>query len=60
MTALQRAAATVRGWLGMNDPDENRLHASHGWLLPEAATVRAGRSVGAAAALADSNSWPKL
>jgi hypothetical protein len=31
---LSRAIAAVRVWLGMNDPVENRLHPSHGWLLP--------------------------
>ena len=31
---LFRAIATVRTWLGLNDPAENRLHPSHGWLLP--------------------------
>jgi hypothetical protein len=38
---LYRAITTIRVWLGMNDPTENRLHASHGWLLPSVATVRA-------------------
>jgi hypothetical protein len=31
---LSRAIAAVRVWLGLNDPAENRLHPSHGWLLP--------------------------
>jgi len=31
---LVRAFVTVRAWLGLNDPAENRLHAAHGWLLP--------------------------
>ena len=38
---LSRAIAAVRVWFGMNDPDENRLHASHGWPLPPSADVRA-------------------
>ena len=38
---LLRALATLRVWLGMNDPAENHLHASHGWLLPPAADRRA-------------------
>jgi hypothetical protein len=33
-TLLYRAIATVRTWLGLNDPAEDRLHPSHGWLLP--------------------------
>lgn len=31
---LSRVFAAVRAWIGLNDPAENRLHASHGWLLP--------------------------
>jgi hypothetical protein len=31
---LSRVTAVVRVWLGLNDPAENRLHPSHGWLLP--------------------------
>ena len=42
---LQRAIASLRVWLGMNDPAENRLHPTFGWLLPEPVLVRA---VGAA------------
>jgi hypothetical protein len=38
---LHRAIAAVRAWLGMNDPAEDRLHPSHGWLLPPVAPVRA-------------------
>jgi hypothetical protein len=38
---LSRALATVRVWLGLNDPAENHLHASHGWLLPPIAQRRA-------------------
>jgi hypothetical protein len=38
---LARALAAVRVWLGVNDPSENHLHASHGWLLPPAASRRA-------------------
>ena len=38
---LYRAIAAIRAWLGLNDPAENRLHPSHGWLLPTVATVRA-------------------
>jgi len=42
MTSLfSRAMTSIRIWLGLNDPAENRLHASHGWLLPAVATVRA-------------------
>jgi hypothetical protein len=33
-TLFFRAIATLRRWLGLNDPAENRLHPSHGWLLP--------------------------
>jgi hypothetical protein len=35
-----RAFATLRTWLGINDPVENRLYPAHGWLLPEPAVVR--------------------
>jgi hypothetical protein len=38
---LSRAVDAVRAWFGLNDPTENRLHASHGWLLPSPADVRA-------------------
>ena len=38
---LSRALAAIRVWLGLNDPVENRLHPSHGWLLPLAADARA-------------------
>jgi hypothetical protein len=38
---LSRAFAVVRVWLGLNDPAENYLHASHGWLLPPATHGRA-------------------
>lgn len=31
---LSRAIDAVRVLLGLNDPAENRLHPSHGWLLP--------------------------
>jgi hypothetical protein len=31
---LSRVFAAVRVWIGLNDPAENRLHPSHGWLLP--------------------------
>ena len=41
MTSLLRAIAAVRVWLDLNDPVENRLHPSHGWLLPPAAAMRA-------------------
>ena len=40
-SVLYRALAAIRVWLGLNDPAENRLHPSHGWLLPSVATVRA-------------------
>jgi hypothetical protein len=56
---LQRALASVRVWLGMNDPDENHLHASHGWLLPEPVLARARPQV--AMPPADEHlGWPKL
>jgi len=38
---LGRAFAALRTWLGFNDPSDNRLHPVHGWLLPDAALVRA-------------------
>jgi len=38
---LRRAFASVRVWLGMNDPAENRLYPTHGWLLPERTLVSA-------------------
>jgi hypothetical protein len=31
----------IRAWLGLNDPVEDRLHPSHGWLLPPVAVVHA-------------------
>jgi hypothetical protein len=33
--------AAIRVWLGLNDAAENRLHPSHGWLLPVPADARA-------------------
>lgn len=41
-TLLSRSTDAIRVWLGLNDPAENRLHASHGWLLPSVAEARAG------------------
>ena len=41
-TLLSRSIDAIRLWLGLNDPAENRLHASHGWLLPSVAEARAG------------------
>ena len=41
MTALlRRAIANLRAWLDLNDPTENRLHPSHGWLLPAPVPAR--------------------
>lgn len=37
MSLLSRSIDAVRLWLGLNDPAENRLHPSHGWLLPPVA-----------------------
>ena len=35
MTSLiARGFTALRVWLGLNDPAENRLYPSHGWLLP--------------------------
>ena len=39
-TILTRALAAIRVWIGMNDPSDNHLHATHGWLLPPSADVR--------------------
>ena len=41
---LYRVIAAIRVGLGFNDPTEDRLHPSHGWLLPSVATVRARTS----------------
>jgi hypothetical protein len=41
ISILGRAFATLRVWLDMNDPSENRLHPTYGWLLLDPATVRA-------------------
>jgi hypothetical protein len=42
---LSRAIATIRFWVGLNDPAENRPYPSHGWLLspPVAAAVAPAR-----------------
>ena len=40
VSLLRRAFTSLRDWLGLNDPAENRLHPMHGWLLPEPARVR--------------------
>jgi hypothetical protein len=37
---LSQAIDAVRVLLGLNDPAENRLHPSHGWLLPPSADMR--------------------
>jgi hypothetical protein len=34
---LSRALATLRVWIGMNDPAGNDLHPTPGWLLPPSA-----------------------
>ena len=39
-TLLSRAFDALRVWFGLNDPAENHLHASHGWLLPTSADRR--------------------
>ncbi|HEY7410899.1 MAG TPA: hypothetical protein VII13_09170 [Vicinamibacteria bacterium] len=41
VSLLSRVVAAVRVWIGLNDPSENRLHPSHGWLLPSPAYMRA-------------------
>jgi hypothetical protein len=41
-SVLSRALAAVRVCMGLNDPSENRLHPSHGWLLPPSADARGG------------------
>jgi len=46
---LGRAFATLRVWLGLNDPSENRLHQPHGWLLPPVAAVLARTATALAA-----------
>jgi len=38
---LSRAIDAVRVWIGLNDPAENHLHPSHGWLLPAPADIHA-------------------
>ena len=38
---LCRVVNGIRAWLGLNDPSENRLLPSHGWLLPTAVDVHA-------------------
>ena len=40
-TLLSRAFTALRVWFGLNDPSENHLHPSHGWLLPPFAEQRA-------------------
>ena len=40
-STLGRVVATLRVWLGLNDPSENHLHQAHGWLLPATAPERA-------------------
>ena len=34
ISVLSRAIAALRVWVGLNEPAENRLHPSRGWLLP--------------------------
>jgi hypothetical protein len=40
-SVISRAIAAIRVWLGMNDPAQDRLYPSHGWLLPLPVDVRA-------------------
>jgi len=40
-SVLYRTMTAIRAWLGLNDPVEDRLHPSHGWLLPPVAVVHA-------------------
>lgn len=41
LSILGRVIATLRVWLGLNDPSENHPHQAHGWLLPVAVPVPA-------------------
>jgi hypothetical protein len=38
---LARAFASLRVWLGLNDPAENHPYPPHGWLLLPSIDVRA-------------------
>ena len=44
LSLLRRVFATLRAFLDLNDPSENRLHPAHGWLLPQPSEVRARRA----------------
>ena len=41
VSMLSRALATLRVWLGFNDPSENHPYEAHGWLLPPMSLVQA-------------------
>jgi hypothetical protein len=40
ISLLSQAIDAARVLLGLNDPAENRLHPSHGWLLPPSSDLR--------------------
>ena len=56
---LERAFAAIRVRLGMNDPSENHLHASHGWLLPATSEMRDSRAAAAPLAAPASPGHPR-
>ncbi len=48
MNLLRQALLTVRTWLGLGNPSDDRLTPSHGWLLPAPEAAMALRKDGAA------------
>lgn len=40
-TVFARSLEAVRVWLGFDGPADNRVHGSHGWLLPSVSYMRA-------------------
>jgi hypothetical protein len=53
---LSSSITAVRVWLGLNDPAENHMQPSHGWLLPPIA----GRSQQPALAVAPASIRPPV
>ena len=45
LSLLRRAFALLCSFLGLDDASKNRLHPTHGWLLPSAAEVLATHAV---------------
>jgi glyoxylase-like metal-dependent hydrolase (beta-lactamase superfamily II) len=46
MNLFKRWFSTLRTWLGLGDPSDDRLTPGHGWLLPLPDTLAKARQEG--------------